>query len=214
MLIAFSRVKLALENQDVWASPHGSLLAMTAIQELTRNLIDWRNGNEAAIEKVLPVIYAELRRTARRNLRRESSDISIQTTELINEAYLKLVDQRQSDWQNRAHFFAVAARVMRNLLVDRARARRNVKRGGGGTKVSAEGLMIAAPERDVNVINLHEALTNLAQFDERKSRIVELRYFGGLSVEETAEVLGTSVITIKREWLKAKSWLYQALHEK
>lgn len=187
---------------------------MAAIQELTRNLIDWRNGNEAAIEKVLPVVYAELRRTARRNLRRESSDISIQTTELINEAYLKLVDQRQSDWQNRAHFFAVAARVMRNLLVDRARARRNVKRGGGGTKVSAERVMIAAPERDVNVINLHEALTNLAQFDERKSRIVELRYFGGLSVEETAEVMGTSAITVKREWLKAKSWLYQALHEK
>ncbi len=181
-------------------------------QELTRDLIEWRNGNQAAIEKILPVIYSELRRTARRYLARENSDISLQTAELINEAYLKLVDQRDSDWQNRAHFFAVAARVMRNLLVDRARMRRLTKRGGGAKKSSTEGIMIAAPEQDLNVIDLHEALTALAQLDERKSRIVELRYFGGLSVEETAEVIGISAITVKREWLKAKAWLYQALH--
>lgn len=187
---------------------------MAAPQELTRNLIEWRNGNEAAIEKILPVVYDELRRRARRYLRRESPEISIQTSELINEAYLKLVDQRESDWQNRAHFFAVAARVMRNLLVDRARRRRFAKGGGGAKRISIEGIMIAAPERDVNVIDLHEALTTLAELDERKSRIVELRYFGGLSVEETAEVIGISAITVKREWLKAKSWLYQALYEK
>ena len=187
---------------------------MTPTQELTRNLIEWRNGNEAAIEKILPVVYAELKRRARRYLRGELPDISIQTTELINEAYLKLVDERDSDWQNRAHFFAVAARVMRNLLVDRARMRRVAKRGSGAKKISTEGIMIAAPEEDVNVIDLHEALTNLAQFDDRKSKIVELRYFGGLSVEETAEVMGISAITVKREWLKAKVWLYQALHEK
>ncbi len=187
---------------------------MALTDDLTRNLIEWRNGNQAAIEKILPVVYEELRRTARRNLRRESPEISIQTGELINEAYLKLVDQRESDWQNRAHFFAVAARVMRNVLVDRARSRRFAKRGGGAKKVSTEGIMIAAPERHVNVIDLDEALTILAQLDERKSRIVELRYFAGLSVEETAEVLGISAITVKREWLKAKSWLYQALHEK
>jgi RNA polymerase sigma factor (TIGR02999 family) len=186
---------------------------MTATQELTRNLIEWRNGNEAAIEKILPVVYDELRRRARRYLHGEASDISIQTSELINEAYLKLVDQRESDWQNRAHFFAVAARVMRNVLVDRARAREVAKRGGGAKKVSADEILIASPERDVNVIDLHEALNALAELDERKSRIVELRYFGGLSVEETAEVLGISGITVKREWLKAKSWLYQALHE-
>lgn len=187
---------------------------MAATQELTRNLIEWRNGNQAAIEKILPVIYGELRRTARRNLRRERADISIQTIELINEAYLKLVDQRESDWQNRAHFFAVAARVMRNVLVDRARARQFAKRGGGAIKVSTDEILIASPVRDVNVIDLHEALTNLSKLDERKSRIVELRYFGGLSVEETAEVMGISGITVKREWLKAKAWLYQALHEK
>ena len=187
---------------------------MAATQELTRNLIEWRNGNQAAIEKILPVVYDELRRTARRNLRRERADISIQTIELINEAYLKLVDQRESDWQNRAHFFAVAARVMRNVLVDRARARQFAKRGGGTIKVSTDEILIASPERDVNVIDLHEALTTLSELDERKSRIVELRYFAGLSVEETAEVLGVSAITVKREWLKAKAWLYQALHEK
>ncbi len=165
-------------------------------------------------KRLLPVVYDELRRAARRNLRRESPEISIHTGELINEAYLKLVDQRESDWQDRAHFFAVAARVMRNVLVDRARSRQFAKRGGGAKKVSADEIIIASPERDVNVIDLHEALTNLAQIDERKSQIVELRYFGGLSVEETAEVIGISAITVKREWLKAKSWLYQALHEK
>jgi RNA polymerase sigma factor (TIGR02999 family) len=187
---------------------------MPLTHELTRNLIEWRNGNQAAIEKILPVVYDELKRTARRNLRRESPEISIQTGELINEAYLKLVDQRESDWQNRAHFFAVAARVMRNVLVDRARSRQLAKRGGGAKKISADEILIASPEKDVNVIDLHEALTALSDLDERKSRIVELRYFAGLSVEETAEVLDISVITVKREWLKAKAWLYQALHEK
>ncbi len=187
---------------------------MAATREVTGNLIEWRNGNEAAIEKILPVIYDELRRLARRNLRRESADTSIQTIELINEAYLKLVDQRESDWQSRAHFFAVAARVIRNVLIDRARTRQFAKHGGGARKVSTDDVVIAGPERDVKVIDLHEALTSLAALDERKSRIVELRYFGGLSVAETAEVMGISGITVKREWLKAKAWLYQALHER
>src|SRR5438132_8191358 len=120
---------------------------MTTAHELTLNLIEWRNGNEAAIEKILPVVYGELRRSARRNLRRESPDISIQTMELINEAYLKLVDQRKSDWRNRAHFFAVAATVMRNVLVDHARARQFAKRGGGAKKVSTDEIHIAAPEQ-------------------------------------------------------------------
>src|ERR1041384_6959059 len=186
---------------------------MAVMQDVTRNLIEWRNGNQAAIEKILPVVYDELRRSARRSLRRESSEISIQTIELINEAYLKLVDQRESNWQNRAHFFAVAARVMRNILVDRARARQFVKRGAGARKVSTDEVLVAAPERDVNVVDLRGAVTILSDLDERKSRIVELRYFAGLSFEEIAEVLGISGITVKREWLKAKAWLYQALHE-
>ncbi len=182
---------------------------MLSSNELTMNLIKWRNGDASAIEKILPVVYDELKRTARRYLRRERSDISLQTTELINEAYLKLVDRRESDWQNRAHFFAVAARVVRNLLVDHARRKQFTKRDG--RKIALDEIQIASPEAAVNLLSLHEALNNLEKIDERKSRIVELRFFGGLSAKETAEVLGVSEITVKREWLKAKAWLYSEL---
>jgi RNA polymerase sigma factor (TIGR02999 family) len=177
--------------------------------ELTLNLIEWRNGNTAALEKILPVVYEELKRTARRYLRHERGDISIQTTELINEAYLKLVDQRESDWQDRAHFFAVAARIIRNFLVDHARRKQFAKRDG--RKIALDEIQIASSETPVNVLLLHDALTNLAEIDERKCKIVELRFFGGLSAEETAQVLGLSEITVKREWLKAKAWLYEEL---
>ena len=182
---------------------------MLSSNELTLNLIEWRNGDTSAIEKILPVVYDELKRTARRYLRRERSDISLQTTELINEAYLKLIDRRESDWQNRAHFFAVAARVVRNLLVDHARRKQFTKRDGH--KIALDEIQIASPEAAVNLLSLHEALNNLEKIDERKSRIVELRFFGGLSAKETAEVLGVSEITVKREWLKAKAWLYSEL---
>ncbi len=182
---------------------------MVSSNELTLNLIEWRNGDASAIEKILPVVYDELKRTAQRYLRRERSDISLQTTELINEAYLKLVDRRESDWQNRAHFFAVAARVVRNLLVDHARRKQFTKRDG--RKIALDEIQIASPEADVNLLSLHEALNNLEKIDERKSRIVELRFFGGLSAKETTEVLGISEITVKREWLKAKAWLYSEL---
>ena len=182
---------------------------MLSSNELTLNLIEWRNGDASAIEKILPVVYDELKRTARRYLRRERSDISLQTTELINEAYLKLVDRRESDWQNRAHFFAVAASVVRNLLVDHARRKQFAKRDG--RKIALDEIQIASPEAAVNLLSLHEALNNLEKIDERKSRIVELRFFGGLGAKETAEVLGISEITVKREWLKAKAWLYSEL---
>jgi len=182
---------------------------MLSSNELTLNLIEWRNGDASAIEKILPVVYDELKRTARRYLRRERSDISLQTTELINEAYLKLVDRRESDWQNRAHFFAVAACVVRNLLVDHARRKQFTKRDG--RKIALDEIQIASPEAAVNLLLLHEALNNLEKIDERKSRIVELRFFGGLGAKETAEVLGISEITVKREWLKAKAWLYSEL---
>jgi RNA polymerase sigma-70 factor, ECF subfamily len=182
---------------------------LSSPNELTVNLIEWRQGNAAAIDKILPVVYEELKRTARRYLRRERSDISLQTTELINEAYLKLVEQRESDWQNRAHFFAVAARIIRNLLVDRARGHQSAKRAG--RKITLDGIQIASPETSLNLLSLDEALNDLARLDERKSRIVELRFFGGLSAEETAQVLGVAEITVKREWLKAKAWLYDEL---
>ena len=182
---------------------------LSSSHELTLNLIEWRNGNAAALEKILPVVYEELKRTARRYLRRERGDISIQTTELINEAYLKLVEQRETDWQNRAHFFAVAAKVIRNLLVDHARRKQFAKRNG--RTIALDEIQIASPETTVNLLSLDEALNNLAKVDERKSRIVELRFFGGLSTDETAQVLGLAEITVKREWLKAKAWLYEEL---
>jgi RNA polymerase sigma factor (TIGR02999 family) len=182
---------------------------LSSSHELTLNLIEWRNGNAEAINKILPVVYEELKRTARRYLRRERGDISIQTTELINEAYIKLVEQRESDWQNRAHFFAVAARVMRNLLIDYARSKQFAKRDG--RKIAFDKIQIASPETAVNLLSLNEALNNLARIDERKSHIVELRFFGGLSAGETAQVLGIAEVTVKREWLKAKAWLYQEL---
>jgi RNA polymerase sigma-70 factor, ECF subfamily len=175
---------------------------LSSSHEITLNLIEWRNGNSAALERILPVVYDELKRTAHRYLRRERGDISIQTTELINEAYIKLVDQRETDWQDRAHFFAVAARIIRNFLVDHARRKAFAKR---------DEIRIASSEAPLSVIHLHDALNDLAKIDERKCRIVELRFFGGLSAEETAEVLGLSEITVKREWLKAKAWLYKEL---
>lgn len=184
---------------------------MLQTNDLTQNLIDWRNGNKAAFERIVPVVYDELSVIARRFLRRENRDHSMQTVELIHEAYLKLIDQRETDWQNRAHFFAVAATVMRNLLVDHARARKFVKRGGGLQRIAIEDLQVSAQANEIDVLELHEALIDLAENDERKAKIVELRYFGGLSVEEAAEVLGVSAITIKREWLKAKAWLYERL---
>jgi len=157
------------------------------------------------------VIYRELRRIARRYRAREHHEHTLQTTEIIHEAYLKLIDQSGTDWQDRNHFFAVASRVMRNLLVDYARAKNFQKRGGGAEKISLEDVALFMPGTDEKILALDEALNNLAKFDERKSRIVELRYFGGLSAAETGEVLGVSEITVKREWLKAKAWLYHEL---
>ncbi len=179
--------------------------------EITRYLQDWRNGNASALDEVLPIVYSELRKIARRYRSKERGEHTLQTTEIINEAYLKLLNQSENDWQDRAHFFAVASRVMRNLLVDYARTKNYQKRGSGAEKVSLEDVALFASEPDAQILALDEALKNLAIFDERKSRIVELRYFGGLSALETAEVLGVSEITVKREWLKAKAWLYNEI---
>jgi RNA polymerase sigma factor (TIGR02999 family) len=178
---------------------------------ITQYLHDWRDGNNAALEEMLPFVYNELRLIAKRYRSKERSDHTFQTTDIINEAYLKLVDQNGTDWQSRSHFFAVASRVVRNLLVDYARAKNYQKRGNGAEKVNIDDVALFTPEPDENILALDDALNRLAKFDERKSKIVELRYFGGLSSEETAEVLGVSEITVKREWLKAKAWLYNEL---
>ncbi len=182
--------------------------------DLTQYLQNWRDGNASAIDEILPLVYNELRQIARRYRSREYGEHTFQTTEIINEAYLKLIDQSATDWQNRSHFFAVASRVMRNLLVDYARSKNYQKRGSGAEKVSFDDVVLFTNEPDEKILALDEALKNLAEFDERKSRIVELRYFGGLSALETAEVLGVSEITVKREWLKAKAWLYNEISVK
>lgn len=180
-------------------------------ESITQYLHAWKNGNSSALDEMLPFVYSELRQIARRYRSRERGEHTFQTTELINEAYLKLINQNETDWQDRSHFFAVASRVMRNLLVDYARAKNYQKRGNGAEKISLEDVALFTPEKDNSIIELHEALERLEKFDARKSKLVELRYFGGLSAEETAQVLGVSEITVKREWLKAKAWLYNEL---
>ena len=179
--------------------------------EITHYLHQWRDGNSSALDELLPFVYNELRLIAKRYRAKEKAEHTFQTTEIINEAYLKLIDQSETNWQNRNHFFAVASKVMRNLLVDHARAKNYQKRGNGAEKINIDDVAIIANEQDENILALDNALNRLAKFDERKSRIVELRYFGGLSAAETGEVLGVSEITIKREWLKAKAWLYNEL---
>ncbi len=182
-------------------------MAGPSSHEVTGLLLAWRRGEQAALEQLVPLVYAELRRVAHRRLGREPSDRTLQTTELVNEAYLRLIDARRVDWQNRAHFFAVAAQLMRRILVDSARSRQNLKRGGGAQKVSLDEALILSAERGRELVALDDALNALAATDARKSRVVELRYFGGLSVGETAEVLEVSADTVVRDWRFAKSWL-------
>lgn len=179
--------------------------------EVTQYLSDWRQGNKDALDKLAPIVQSELKLLARRYLRRESRSVSIQTTELINEAYLRLIDRNQTDWQNRIHFFAVAAKIMRNFLVDHARKSKNAKHGGAFRDISIERIQIPFPQKTVDLIKLDEALKLLEEINERRSHIVELKFFGGLTSAETAELIGVSEITIKREWLKAKAFLYTEL---
>ena len=177
-------------------------------EEVTQLLVAWGNGNKAALEKLMPLVYEELRRLAHHYMRREHPGHTLQTTALVNEAYFRLVDQKHVHWQNRAHFFAISAQLMRRILVDHARGHQYAKRGGGAHKVSLDEGAVVAEEQAADLIALDDALRGLAAIDERKSRVVELRFFGGLSVEETAEVLGVSAPTVKRQWRMAKAWLY------
>jgi RNA polymerase sigma factor (TIGR02999 family) len=179
--------------------------------DVTRLLIEWSRGNRGSLDRLMPLVYDELRRLAERNIRRERTDHTLQPTALVHEAYLKLVDQRQVHWHDRAHFFAVAAQVMRRILVDHARRHGAAKRGRGVAKVSVDEIVLAAPQSDVDVVALDESLERLATLDERQSRVVELRFFGGLTVEETAEVLNVSPATVKNDWRLARAWLYSEL---
>lgn len=184
-----------------------------APKDVTQLLIRLTDGNTAVLDELLPLIYGELRRLANRYLRRERTDHTLQPTALVHEAYLKLIDQKHVRWQNRAHFFGVAANVMRRILVDHARRNLAGKRGGEAEKLPLEEeiLVVSSDEKSVELLALDEALENLAKIDKQKARIVELRYFGGLSVEETAEVMNVSPVTIKRQWRMAKAWLYGAI---
>jgi len=177
--------------------------------DITQLLIEMTDGNTEVVNQILPLIYSELRKLASSYLRRERSNHTLQPTALVNEAYLKLIDQKKVKWQNRAHFFGIAAQVMRRILLDHARKHTAEKRGGDAELLPIEEeILIVSHEKSAELIALDEALENLAKIDEQKARIVELRYFGGLSIEETAEVMGVSVPTINRQWRMAKAWLY------
>jgi len=185
-------------------------MAAPSPKEVTRLLVDWGNGDQAALDELIPLVYDELRRLAGRYMRRESEGHTLQTSALVNEAYLRLVDQQNVKWQNRAHFFGVAAQLMRRILVDHARSRSRAKRGGGVQMVPlAEQAGISQELADV--IALDDALKNLAEMDPRKSQIVEMKFFGGLTTEEVAEVLNVTSRTVEREWRKAKAWLNRAI---
>jgi len=181
--------------------------------EITKLLHAWAGGDEAALDRLTPAVYGELRAMARRYMRRESPDNSLQATALVHEAYLKLVDARVAEWQDRAHFFAIAARVMRRILVDAARARGAGKRGGAAVAVELNESLDGLPLRDHQMVRLDDALEALEQFDARKSRVVELRFFGGLSVEETAEVLKISPQSVMRDWKLARAWLMREMEQ-
>jgi RNA polymerase sigma factor (TIGR02999 family) len=183
----------------------------TSRSDVTELLVAWSNGNQAARDQLMSVVYDELHRLARRYMRRESPGHTLQTSALLNEAFLRLVDQKNVHWQNRAHFFGIAAQMMRRILVDYARSRNYEKRGGGARALSLDEALIVSDARNEEVVNVHEALERLTEFDTRKGQIVELRFFGGLSIEETAEVLGVSPGTVMRDWTLAKAWLRREL---
>lgn len=185
---------------------------MKSPEGVTQLLKDWNEGDEAALDKLMPLVYAELRRLARNYLRRERADHTLQPTALVNEAYLRLVDQKNARWQNRAQFFGVAAQLMRRILVDHARLHQAEKRGGAGQhRLSLGNVDRVMDTPEVDLLALHESLNELAKLDPQQSQIVELKFFGGLSIEETAEVLGIGHATVERDWKMARAWLRSRL---
>ena len=181
-----------------------------AVGEVSTLLRAWSGGDQSALDRLTPIVYDGLRRLARRYMRRERPGHSLQTTALVNEAYMRLVDYERMQWQDRAHFFAVSAQLMRRILVEHAR-RHNLKRGGGLQHVSLDEAAVVGGDRPADLVALDDAMNALARLDTRKAQVVEMRFFGGLSVEETAEVLKVSSVTVKRDWSTAKLWLYREL---
>lgn len=181
--------------------------------QVTQLLMAWSEGDQSALETLTPLVHEELRRLAHHYMKGERPGHTLQTTALVNEAYLKLIDQKRVKFKNRTQFFALAATLMRHILVDHARDRQSLKRGGGALRVSLEKALIVSGDRNEDLVALDDALVRLATVDVRKSKVVELRFFGGLSVEETAEALDVSAVTVMREWRMAKAWLYNSLNE-
>jgi len=181
-------------------------------KSITQLLVAWSDGDRAALDELVPLVHSELRRIARNYMRGERKGHTLQTTALINEAYLRLVDQKHVRWQNRAHFMAIASELMRRILVDYARRRQYQKRGGGAIQVTLSDAAEVSNQRSPDLVALDEALTSLAEIDPRRSRVVELRFFGGLSIEETAEVLKVSTTTVERDWTIAKAWLHKEVN--
>lgn len=182
--------------------------------DVTHLLLAWHEGDEEALERLLPIVYQELHQLAHRHMQRESRGHILQTTALVNEVYLRLIDAREQRWQNRAHFFGICARLMRQILIAYARSRKRLKRGGHVAQVPLEEALALASERATDLVALDDALDALANVDKRKSRVVELRFFGGLSVEEAAEVLGVSPETVMRDWVWSKAWLFREMESR
>ena len=178
---------------------------------VTQLLVRWRDGDREALEALMPLVYDELRRLAHHYLHQERSDHTLQSTALVHEAYLRLAGQDPPPWQNRAHFFGIAAHIMRQILVEYARGRSAVKRGGSACRLTLDDAVALPQQMDVDVVELDKALTGLAELDVQQSRIVELRFFAGLTIEDTSEVLGISPATVKRDWVTARAWLYRAM---
>jgi RNA polymerase sigma factor (TIGR02999 family) len=186
----------------------------TSPHVVTQLLVEWGNGDRQALEKLTPLVYQELKRLAARYLRRERQEHTLQSTALVHEAWLRLIDQNHVHWQNRAQFFGIAAEMIRRILIDHARNRRAAKRGDGAIKLSLDDALATPDRRDFDLVALDDALGDLSKLDPKQGKLVELRFFAGLSIEESAEVLGVSPATVKREWAVAKAWLYRELSER
>jgi RNA polymerase sigma factor (TIGR02999 family) len=179
--------------------------------DVTQLLVSWNMGNQAALDELMPLVYGELHRLASAHLRRERPDHTLQSTALVHEAFMKLVNQREVEWRNRAHFYGIAAQMIRRILVDYARSHHAEKRGSGAVKLALDEALAVPQKTDLDLLELNDALEHLAEMDPRQNRIVELRFFAGLSIDETAEVMQLSPATIKREWNSARAWLFREL---
>ena len=197
--------------RDTGSRSNGVSMTQLSTNEVTQLLEAWSDGDRTALDKLMPLVHEELRQLAHRYMSRERPGHTLQTTALVNEAYVRLVNRQNIHWENRAHFFAIAAQLMRHILVDHARSHSSAKRGGGALKIELDEALIFSPERAAELLRLDDALKQLAEIDPQQGRIVELRFFGGLTIEESAKVLGLSSATIKREWSTAKAWLYHEL---